>query len=91
MTKNEITVLGGSQIRPNIHIEDVTDIYIKMLLNKNAYSILVLRIVNSQYSKNDTRELTKIIIKTVMIRDHIECLIKLLIQDFHQQNLLIMQ
>ena len=38
LTKNEITVLGGSQIRPNIHIEDVTDIYIKMLLNKNAYS-----------------------------------------------------
>jgi nucleoside-diphosphate-sugar epimerase len=29
--KREITVLGGSQMRPNIHIEDMTDLYILLL------------------------------------------------------------
>lgn len=31
LTKNEITVLGGDQTRPNIHIEDVTDLYLFLL------------------------------------------------------------
>jgi nucleoside-diphosphate-sugar epimerase len=29
--KREITVLGGSQMRPNIHIEDMTDLYVLLL------------------------------------------------------------
>ena len=28
LTKNEITVLGGDQTRPNIHIDDITDLYL---------------------------------------------------------------
>jgi nucleoside-diphosphate-sugar epimerase len=31
LTKGEITVLGGDQIRPNIHIEDITDLYLFLL------------------------------------------------------------
>ncbi|PCI31319.1 MAG: NAD-dependent epimerase/dehydratase [Elusimicrobia bacterium] len=31
LTKKEITVFGGRQIRPNIHIEDITDVYLFML------------------------------------------------------------
>lgn len=31
LEKKEITVLGGSQYRPNIHIEDMTDLYMFML------------------------------------------------------------
>lgn len=31
VNKRKITVFGGSQKRPNIHIEDVTDLYVKML------------------------------------------------------------
>lgn len=31
LTRGEITVLGGDQIRPNIHIEDITDLYIFLL------------------------------------------------------------
>lgn len=31
LTKGEITVLGGDQTRPNIHIEDITDLYIFLL------------------------------------------------------------
>ena len=31
ITKNKITVFGGKQIRPNIHIDDITDIYLFFL------------------------------------------------------------
>lgn len=31
LTKGEITVLGGDQVRPNIHIDDITDAYIFLL------------------------------------------------------------
>lgn len=31
LTRGEITVFGGQQTRPNIHIDDVTDLYIFML------------------------------------------------------------
>lgn len=35
---NLITVLGGSQIRPNIHIIDLCNIFIHFLSKKNSYS-----------------------------------------------------
>lgn len=31
LTKGEITVLGGDQVRPNIHIDDITDVYLHLL------------------------------------------------------------
>lgn len=31
VNKGAITVFGGSQMRPNIHIEDITDLYLEML------------------------------------------------------------
>jgi nucleoside-diphosphate-sugar epimerase len=31
LTKERITVFGGTQIRPNIHIDDITDVYLFML------------------------------------------------------------
>jgi nucleoside-diphosphate-sugar epimerase len=31
LQKKEITVFGGKQIRPNIHIEDITDLYLYLL------------------------------------------------------------
>lgn len=31
LAREEITVLGGSQVRPNIHIDDITDLYLFML------------------------------------------------------------
>jgi nucleoside-diphosphate-sugar epimerase len=31
LTRGEITVLGGDQVRPNIHIEDITDLYLFLL------------------------------------------------------------
>lgn len=38
LTKNLITVFGGNQIRPNIHIEDITDLYVDCVLNPTKYN-----------------------------------------------------
>ena len=39
INKGEITVFGGDQTRPNIHIQDITDIYLHMLKNPNLVGI----------------------------------------------------
>lgn len=39
LTKGRITVFGGSQVRPNIHIGDVTDLYIYLLEHPNITGI----------------------------------------------------
>src|SRR5262249_40067443 len=31
LTRNEITVFGGNQTRPNIHIDDITDLHLFLL------------------------------------------------------------
>jgi nucleoside-diphosphate-sugar epimerase len=31
LSKEKITVFGGAQIRPNIHIDDITDLYIHFI------------------------------------------------------------
>ncbi len=31
LTKGEITVFGGRQVRPNVHIDDITDVYLHFL------------------------------------------------------------
>jgi nucleoside-diphosphate-sugar epimerase len=32
INKGKITVFGGDQLRPNLHIEDMTDLYLKLLV-----------------------------------------------------------
>jgi len=39
LTRGEITVLGGDQTRPNIHIDDVTDLYLFLLEHPEATGI----------------------------------------------------
>ena len=36
ISRGKITVLGGNQIRPNIHIDDICEIYLHLLKNKNV-------------------------------------------------------
>ena len=31
LTKGKITVFGGAQIRPNVHIDDITDVYLHLI------------------------------------------------------------
>lgn len=39
LTKGRITVFGGTQIRPNIHIDDITDVYLHMLDRRDLTGI----------------------------------------------------
>jgi len=39
LTKEHITVFGGKQTRPNIHIDDITDIYLFMLGHPETWGI----------------------------------------------------
>ena len=38
LTRNKITVLGGAQVRPNIHIDDICNVYIHFLNNSDISS-----------------------------------------------------
>ena len=38
LKKNIITVFGGKQIRPNIHIDDITDLYLYLLMVNKKYA-----------------------------------------------------
>lgn len=39
LTRGEVTVFGGGQTRPNIHIEDITDLYLFLLDNPQVTGI----------------------------------------------------
>jgi nucleoside-diphosphate-sugar epimerase len=39
LTRGEITVLGGDQTRPNIHIDDVTDLYLFLLQRPDVQGV----------------------------------------------------
>ena len=39
LTKGEITVLGGEQTRPNIHIQDITDLYLFLLTRPDIQGV----------------------------------------------------
>lgn len=39
LSKGKITVFGGDQIRPNIHIDDITDVYLHLIDNPNVTGI----------------------------------------------------
>jgi nucleoside-diphosphate-sugar epimerase len=39
LSKNKITVFGGDQTRPNIHIDDITDLYVFLLENPRVTGI----------------------------------------------------
>lgn len=38
LRNNNMTVLGGTQVRPNIHIDDITDLYLFLIQKGNALS-----------------------------------------------------
>jgi nucleoside-diphosphate-sugar epimerase len=39
LSRGEISVLGGEQTRPNIHIEDITDVYLHLLARPDLRGI----------------------------------------------------
>ena len=63
INKGKITVLGGEQKRPNLHIEDMTDLYV-FLLEQSAEKING-RIYNVGYENYRVREIADIVQNTI--------------------------
>ena len=59
VNKGKITVFGGAQMRPNIHIEDMTDIYVKSL----QWSDIDIdgKIYNAGYHNHSVRDIANIV------------------------------
>jgi len=63
LVNKQITLFGGSQLRPNIHIEDITDLYVKSL----EYSDQKIngKIFNAGYENHSLREIAMLVKKTL--------------------------
>jgi len=59
VNRNQITVFGGEQKRPNIHIEDVTDLYVKSLKWSDAE--IDGKIFNAGYENHSVSEIAQIV------------------------------
>lgn len=59
LTKNLITVFGGDQTRPNIHIDDITDLYLFLLDNK------VAGIFNAGFENISILDIAKAVVSSV--------------------------
>ncbi|MBL7131603.1 MAG: SDR family oxidoreductase [Candidatus Omnitrophica bacterium] len=77
INKGEITVFGGEQIRPNIHIEDMTDLYVYLLELPDEK--IHKKIYNAGYENYKVKEIAEMVqsiagnhipIKTVPTNDN---------------------
>ena len=57
--KREITVFGGTQLRPNIHIEDMVETYIAVL--RAPVDVIAGQIYNAGYENQPVSELAEIV------------------------------
>ena len=62
LSKNKITVFGGDQTRPNIHIDDITDLYIFLLENPSVTGIF-----NAGFENISILEIAKIVTKYIPV------------------------
>ncbi|MGP8281873.1 MAG: NAD-dependent epimerase/dehydratase family protein [Desulfomonilaceae bacterium] len=63
INKGEITVFGGEQKRPNIHIEDMTDLYLFLL--EQPASKIQKKIFNVGYENFKVKEIAQLVAKTI--------------------------
>lgn len=59
----QITVFGGQQKRPNIHIEDVTDLYVRLL--ELPDEMIAGKIFNAGYENHQVSEIAEIVRQVV--------------------------
>ena len=60
VNKGEITVFGGEQMRPNLHIEDMTDLYVRLLeLPDEKVGNKVFNVGDENYKVKDIAALVK--------------------------------
>ena len=60
LTRGKITVFGGNQTRPNIHIDDITDVYLHLLDNPH-----VTGIYNAGFENISIIEIAQLVIKHI--------------------------
>jgi len=63
INRGKITVFGGTQLRPNIHIEDVTDLYADLLDEREA--LISGRTFNAGYQNQSIADLARIVASVV--------------------------
>jgi nucleoside-diphosphate-sugar epimerase len=68
VNNGKITVFGGTQMRPNIHIEDMTDVYIKSL--QWSDDDIDRKIYNVGYHNHSVRDIANIVRNVV--GNHVE-------------------
>lgn len=64
VSNRRITIFGGSQKRPNIHIEDVSDLYVDLL--SMPTSVIAGEIFNCGYQNHTVAELGEVVRGTVL-------------------------
>lgn len=63
LVNKKITVFGGGQLRPNIHIEDMTDLYVKTL--EYPDSLINGKIYNAGYENYSVLEIAQMVKKVI--------------------------
>jgi nucleoside-diphosphate-sugar epimerase len=63
INKRKITVFGGAQKRPNIHVDDITDLYVKLLDYPSEK--IAGQIFNAGYQNHTIAEIAEVVRKTV--------------------------
>jgi nucleoside-diphosphate-sugar epimerase len=63
VNNQKITIFGGAQKRPNIHIEDITDLYVDLLERANPQ--IAGKIFNAAYQNHTVAELGEMVRKVV--------------------------
>ena len=59
VTQRRITIFGGAQKRPNIHIEDITDLYVELL--STPAEMIAGKIFNAAYQNHTVAQLGEIV------------------------------
>lgn len=63
VNKGQITVFGGSQKRPNIHVDDIAELYVQLL--ETPKRLIAGEIFNAAYENNTVSELAEMVRKVV--------------------------
>ncbi len=63
INKRQITVFGGSQKRPNIHVEDIAELYVQLL--ETPAALIAGEIFNAAYQNHTVSEIADMVKKIV--------------------------
>ena len=66
VTQRRITIFGGTQKRPNIHIEDITDLYVELL--STPTDMIAGKTFNAAYQNHTVAQLGEIV-RTIVERE----------------------